>query len=135
MVTTGGYRFFADENILGVGKALAMLRRDVLHPGHPALPEVPLGSPDSVWIPLVAARGLVAFSRDKRMRTRPAERAAIAAAGLRGVWIADKRDLSNWDLMVRLTRYWNDIEHAVVVHPAGPWLGSLTTRGLRIQFP
>lgn len=63
MGSAGAYRFFADENVLGVGRALAMLRRDVLH-------------------------------------------AAIMSAGLRGVWITDKKDLSNWDMMVRLVRQW-----------------------------
>jgi hypothetical protein len=37
-------RFFVDESILGVGKALAIARTDVIHTGHPLIPEVPLGA-------------------------------------------------------------------------------------------
>ncbi len=38
-------RFYVDENILPVGKALAMLRRDIVYPGHPGMSSVQLGAP------------------------------------------------------------------------------------------
>ncbi|MGH3567695.1 MAG: hypothetical protein ACRDRH_17015 [Pseudonocardia sp.] len=44
-----------------------------MYAGHSDVPDVPLGTLDVVWMPLVAARGLVAFRRDRRIHTRPAE--------------------------------------------------------------
>ena len=71
-----GLRFFVDETSLGLGKALAIARHDVVHPGHPDLPSVPRGTLDPDWMPIVSAMGLVVISRDKRIRTKPAELAA-----------------------------------------------------------
>ena len=56
------FRWFADESVLGLGRLLARRRDDVLYPGHPALPEVPLGALDVDWMPVVAQRGRVPVS-------------------------------------------------------------------------
>ncbi len=45
-----GLRFYADESILGAGKALAIARKDLVHPGHFLVPELPLGILDPDWI-------------------------------------------------------------------------------------
>lgn len=46
-----GARYFADENALGLAKVLIRAgRTDVVHPGHPALPDVPLGTLDLDWM-------------------------------------------------------------------------------------
>jgi hypothetical protein len=34
-------RYFADENALGLAKILLRQRDDIVHPGHPLVPEVP----------------------------------------------------------------------------------------------
>lgn len=48
--------YFADENTLGLAKVLRRSgRKDFLSPGHPDLPEVPLGSLDLEWMPIVGA--------------------------------------------------------------------------------
>ncbi|GAA0840774.1 hypothetical protein ACFQVD_39740 [Streptosporangium amethystogenes subsp. fukuiense] len=57
----------------GVGRALALLRRDVIHTNHRLIPEVPLGALDDEWIPRVATRNLVVITRDKRIRTKHAK--------------------------------------------------------------
>lgn len=126
-----GPRFFFDEDTLGVGKAMALLRDDVIHTGHSAiLPEVPLGTVDTIWIPEVARRELVVITRDKRIRTRPGERELFREVGLRAFWIGSRNDLSNWDLLVRLARRWDDIEEMVEVRGPGPWFGIITETGL-----
>jgi hypothetical protein len=66
-------RFFVDESLLGLGKALAYARKDVVHAGHPLTPDAPTGATDEEWIPAVARRGLIAIGRDRHMRTRPGE--------------------------------------------------------------
>lgn len=71
--------FFVDEDTL----ALAGLP-DVVHPGHPRLPDIPRETHDRVWIPIIARRGLILVTRDKRIRREPAERSAFENAGVRG---------------------------------------------------
>ncbi|WP_031160521.1 hypothetical protein [Streptosporangium roseum] len=114
-------RFFVDETSLCVGRALALLRRDVIHTHHRLIPEVPLGTLDDDWIPKVAARELVVITRDKRIRTKHAKAMLYAQNGLRVFWIAGKRDLSNWDTMCLLTRQWDDIEREIKERGPGPW--------------
>jgi hypothetical protein len=114
-------RFFADESALGVGKALSILRDDVIHAGHPLIPNVPLGTSDPDWMPVVARRGLVVICRDAKIRRKLAERALFYSEGLRALWIGGDRDMSNWDNIVRLVRRWADIEQVMHDRPAGPW--------------
>jgi hypothetical protein len=66
-------RWFVDESALGLGKLLARGRDDVIYAGHPDLPEIPLGTLDVRWMPIVAERGWVAIRRDRRIHTRPLE--------------------------------------------------------------
>lgn len=124
-------RFYADESVLGLGKGLAALRRDVVHPGHPTVPQLRLGMLDVEWIPAVARLQLVAITRDKGMRTRRAERDAMLEHGLRCVWIGEKRDQSSWDWAVLLAR----MEELIVELGPGPWFLVLTSRGLRRVEP
>ncbi len=48
-----------DESALGLGKLLASTRDDVIFAGHPDLQEIPLGTIDVGWMPIVAERNLV----------------------------------------------------------------------------
>ena len=121
-------RFFCDESALGLGKALAAARRDVIHPGHGLIPEVPTGTLDPDWMPIVARRGLIVIARDKKIRTKPAELAAFKAHGLRAFWIGGKRDLSNWLALVRIVERWNDIERIVATRGEGPWFMAINER-------
>lgn len=114
-------RLFVDESALGLGRVLAMARRDVVHTGHPLVPEVPLGALDPDWIPAVAARGLAVIGRDKRIRTKPGELELLRGHFLRVFWIAGKRDLPTWDALSRLVRRWADIEDALTAKGPGPW--------------
>lgn len=124
-------RFCVDEDILGLGMALAIARRDVVHPGHRYLPEVPRGTVDDEWIPRVAERDLVVISRDRRLRTKPANLAALRAHQLRVFWIAGKKSLTTWDYLVRLTRRWDNIEHQIGERGPGPWFIAVYDEGVR----
>ncbi len=126
-------RFFVDESSLGIGKTLAIARRDVIHCGHPLIPEVPLGASDEVWIPAVATRGLVVIARDKRIRTKPAELLAMRQHGLRVFWISGKRDMSTWDNLNLLVRRWPDIERLLDQNVPGPWFRAVTEKKL-VEF-
>jgi PIN domain-containing protein len=83
-------RYFADENALGLAKLLIRAgRSDVVHPDHESLPELPLGPRDLAWMPVAAALGLIVLSRDRRIRTPPAELAAYRQ--LRGIASPSRR--------------------------------------------
>lgn len=119
---------------MGLGLALARLRPDTVHPGHSLIPEVPRGALDPEWIPAVAARGLIAIGRDKRVRTKPAEKQAIIDYGLRYIWIGGKRDESSWDWMRRLARYWDDLERLADQLGPGPWFITLNRGGVAVTY-
>lgn len=115
-------KFFVDESLLGLGKALAYARKDVVHAGHSLVQDAPTGASDETWIPAIAARGLIVVGRDRHMRTRPGEVALWRAHSLRVFYIAGKRDLSTWDYMGRLVRRWDEMERAIRDTGPGPWL-------------
>ncbi|SBW22696.1 hypothetical protein FDG2_2995 [Candidatus Protofrankia californiensis] len=123
-------RFYADESALGIGRTLEVARRDVVHPGHKFMPECPLGSLDTEWIPRVAVRGLIVISRDRRIRTKPAELALLREHRLRVLWIAGKKDLSTWDTLARLVRRWDDIENEIARRRTGPWFLAVQEKSL-----
>lgn len=124
------YRWFADESVLGFGRRLAARRDDVLFPGHPALPDVPLGTLDTEWMGIVSTRGLVAFHRDRRVRTRPIEVARYVDHGLRSIWFGGRKDMSSAGQVELVEHFWDRIEARVAQLGAGPWSLTLTTRGL-----
>ena len=123
--------WFVDETSLGLGKILAIAREDVVHPGHYLLAGIPTGTIDTVWIPIVGAMNLVVISRDRRIRTKPAEIAALRAARLRVFWIAGKKDLSNWDNLRLIVRSWDRMEEFVRDRGPGPWFCSVSGGGIR----
>jgi PIN domain-containing protein len=114
-------RFDVDESALGLGKTLAAARDDVIHAGHPLIPECPLGTLAPDWIQAVAARNLIVIGRDKRIRTRPAEVQQLAAAGLRVFRIGGKRDATTWGWLTWLVRHWEEIEIVIRTRGPGPW--------------
>lgn len=124
-------RFYVDESAMGLGKALAAARSDTVHCGHPLVPECPTGTPDEVWIPAVAARDLTCLGRDKHIRTRPAERRLLRQAGLRVFRVGGKKDLSTWDWLGRLHRYWPRIEEILRDRPDGPYFYLVDSNGLQ----
>ena len=124
-------RFFVDENDLALGRSLSWARRDVVHPGHPSLPNVPLGTSDPVWLRIVGRLGLVVLTRDKKIRSRPVEAAAVQTAGIRGFVLTSAGDLSTWQTLTLLVRQWDAIEAHILEHPNGPWLAALNNHGVR----
>lgn len=124
-------RLFVDESALGLGKALAIARRDIVHTGHPLVPEIPVGALDPDWIPAVAARDLAVIARDRRIRTKPGEVELLRRHGLRVFWIAGKKDGTTWDWLVRLVRRWDDIEDVLANRGAGPWFFAINAGDLK----
>jgi hypothetical protein len=124
--------YFTDENALGLGKLLRRSgREDVVYPGHENLPSVPRGTPDLEWMPIVGKAEFIVLTRDRRIRTRPAELAAYIEHGIRSVWIGVKRDLSPQDQMMLFLRHEARLGREIVKLGAGPWALALSTTGLR----
>lgn len=131
MATEVDPRFFVDETSLAVGRALALVRGDVLHPGHRRMPEVPIGADDTVWLTAVATRNLVVISRDRHIRTKPAELDAFHGLSVRAFWIAGKRDLGNWENLSRLVRAWALLEAIIEDRGPGPWFYEINLASIR----
>lgn len=124
--------YFTDENTLGLGKLLRRSGRDdVLYPGHEDLPEVPIGTPDLEWMPVIAQRDLVVVTRDRRIRTRPAELRAYSELGIRSLWIGAKQDLGPHDQIAIFLKHEARLQREIIKRGPGPWALALSPSGLR----
>lgn len=127
-----GRVYFTDENTLGLGKFLRRSgRTDVLYPGHEDLPEVPVGTPDLEWMPVLARLDAVLVTRDRRIRTRPAELRAYWEFGIRSVWIGAKQDLGPHDQLDIFLGHEDRLGREIVKRGAGPWALAMTPSGIR----
>jgi hypothetical protein len=89
-------------------------------------------APDELWIPAVTAAGRVILSKDRRLRTRPAERAAFEAAGARCfVLTAEKQD--RLSLLRCVLAAWDSIEDKVATVPA-PFMYGIGRDGRLTQW-
>jgi hypothetical protein len=111
-------RFFIDENLLAVARLLAAGGRDVAHPGHRTMPEVPLGCGDDDWMRVVGERGLVVITRDKRIRSRPVER--LIEAGVRSFVLTRAGDLTTLAMQELLDSHWTAMPAYIDAHVSGP---------------
>lgn len=124
--------YFTDENALGLGKLLRRSGRDdILYPGHDDLPEVPLGAPDLEWMRFVGEKGFIVLTRDRRIRTRPAELITYRESGVRSVWIGAKQDLSPQDQVQLFLRHEDRLRREIIKLGPGPWSLALTVAGIR----
>lgn len=124
--------YFTDENTLGLGKLLRRSGRDdVLYPGHEHLPEVPLGTLDLDWMPIVAERDLIVVTRDRRIRTRPAELRAYREHGIRSVWIGAKQDLGPPAQVELFLKHEFRLQREITKRGQGPWALAMSPSGVR----
>lgn len=120
--------YFFDENLLGVARAFDGLRSDVRYPGHPACPEIPHRAEDRTWLPVVGRAGWIVIMRDKKIRTRPGERQALMANGVRAFCLTSSGNSSSWEIASLLMRWWHRIEERA--NAPGPYIYSVTSRGV-----
>lgn len=125
-------KYFVDENLLPVGRALSHVREDVVHPGHVDLPEIHEGTKDPVWIPLVGrdALNLVVLTRDGKIRRKSAEAALCKQHRVRLVVLTGKKSLTKWENLGLLVRHWDKLDKTVTKLGNGYWAQSLTSAGL-----
>lgn len=124
--------YFTDENTLGLGKLLRLAGRDdVVYPGHEDLPEVPVGTPDLDWMPVIARRDLIVVTRDRRIRTRPAELRAYWEHGIRSVWIGAKQDLGPRQQVELFLQHEERLQREITKRGPGPWALAMSPSGVR----
>lgn len=70
------------------------------------------------------------ISRDRHIRTKPAEIALLRASHLRLFWIAGKKDIGTWDALSRLVRRWDDLESTLQARGMGPWFMAVNERSV-----
>lgn len=124
--------YFTDENTLGLGKLLRRSGRDdVVYPGHEELPEVPRETDDVDWMKVVGRKKLVVLTRERRIRSRPAELRAYFEFAIRSVWVGAKRDLGPQEQLELFLKYEARLQREVIKRGPGPWALALSPSGLR----
>lgn len=124
-------RYFVDENDLALAKALAAVYGDVVHPGHPDLPEVPRRTLDDDWLEVIGTQGLVVITRDQRIRYRHVEKRVWIEHRVRGYVLTGTTSQSTRDSLALLTHHWTAMASLVEARPTGPWMYAVTRAGLR----
>lgn len=132
MTALDDVRFVIDENLLRMAKGIVGVRRDTaVFSSAPVEGLLPAGILDTEWIPVLADRGWVVISSDRRLRTRPAEAELAVTHKLKAVHLHGLAERTAWDQLVRLVSRWDAIERQVECHPDGPWWLSLRANGAR----
>jgi PIN like domain len=131
------FRFYVDEDILGVGYGMMWLRPDVTTCGRePFAERLPRGILDVDWIPVVADLGLIAITNNHKIRTHPVEAEVALSSNARMIGLAGKiAEGTSWDKVTLLTRHWRAIEAFVDDHPTGPWWLSVSqTEAKQVEY-
>jgi hypothetical protein len=124
-------KYYVDESMMSIGKALAIVRKDVVHPGHPSCPELPQGVLDPDWLPVVGQRGWAVIMRDKRIRSRPIERQRLLDNGVRAFCLTSAGNRTSWEMLEILVRHWDRIAQQAA--EPGPFIYGVTIGGLSQQ--
>lgn len=126
------WRYFTDENSLGLGKLLRRSgRNDIVYPGLAEFPQVPLGALDLDWMPVIADHELIVVTRDRRIRTRPAELRAYWEFGIRSVWLGARHDLGPRDQVELFLHHEPRLLREITKRGPGPWALAMTGSGVR----
>jgi hypothetical protein len=120
-------RFFLDASVLGVAHRLESEVDGIVYPGHPDWP-FPQDVSDAVWLSFVGDSGWCAVVRDKKIRYRTSERAALQRHLVRAVVVATNRNLTIAENGELLRENWQSIAATLSRPPA---LYHLTSSGLR----
>jgi len=67
-------------------------------------------TPDTDWLPRIGQAGWLAISRDKKIRTRPAERQALIDASVGAFIFTQGSDPTKWEYLKMLASRLDDME-------------------------
>lgn len=125
-------RFFCDETDLALGRALEQIHvGEVVYPGHPDLPEVPRGTIDEGWLPVIGEQRLAVITRDGRIRRRPVEKRLWLDHAVRGFVLTGRGSQSTSDSVEVIEENWHRISLLLDQRPTGAWMFAVTAAGLR----
>ena len=119
---------FVDASIpRSVAQALQKVREDVLWIDD--VPDLSHATPDSVWLRRCGAESWLAITRDKKIRTRPAERRAVTEGGVGLFVLAHRKNLTRWEQLRTIVTHLDDME-ACYERTVRPFIVNLGSRGL-----
>lgn len=115
--------FFFDENIsakLATSLSVSGAPGKILHCRTQKMD----GMSDSEWIPIVAAKGWIAFSIDRNAKTRKLTSAELASQGATYVMLGQFFDhMGRWEKAKWMFQHWDQLFEAARVWPRGSvWL-------------
>lgn len=132
--------YYVDADLLGLAHVLASIRPDVTYPGdlggvvrkrlRPPCPITTTDVDDDVWIPELARRGWIILTKDRHIRDRPAEAAAVIENAAKVFAITTSREqLTVWGQLEVVMCRWRDIER--LGEPPGPFIYGMTRSSIR----
>jgi len=120
--------FYLDASLqIAVRRAIASVRDDVLYAGGPSAPAE--ATRDHVWLPQAGTGNWIVAMRDKKIRTRPGERQALDASGVRAFCLTDAGNATRWRVLELLVTRWGRIEQ-IANAEAGPYIYAVTRAGV-----
>lgn len=129
-----GVRFCFDADIRGLGMLLSRIRSDVTYPGDPGgevhrrfrppCVVTDVSTPDDVWIPQVTEQGFLIVTRDRHIRTRPREIAAVRGYGARMVALTAAEATNTFNQLEVVMCRWRDI--TTCLDRPGPFIYTAT---------
>lgn len=122
---------FIDRSVpKSVVAALQQVRNDV----EWLEPRFPHNIKDTEWLPIAGQNGWLVILRDKKVRTRPGERAAIRDNGVGCFIITVKRNINKWEYLKLLVAHMDDME-ALFARTQRPFIYTLDSRGIGRSYP
>ena len=85
---------------------------------------------DPAWLAEAGTREWVVITRDKKIRTRPAERRAIVKKNVGAFIIAQRQPLARWDVLKIVVGNLDEIERLFAETPR-PFIFTITSVGIR----
>lgn len=125
-------KWFVDESMIAIGKALASVRNDLIYPGHPDCP-IDRGTLDEDWLPVVGTNGWIVLMRDKRIRYRRPERERLIEHGVKAFCLTSSGNQTRWDMLQMLVKHWSRIQETSLLD--GPFIYGVNSGGLRRLAP
>ena len=123
-------RVYLDADVLGLAKLVCLERADFTYPGDPGgrikkreRPPCLINDPgtkDSIWIPIVAARGWLIITRDRAIQDNRAEINAVREFGAKMINLASADADRTWTQLEVLMSRWREIEP--LVDRPGPFI-------------
>ncbi len=123
-------RIFFDASLIGIARVLESQDDGIVYPGHPEWPHSQ-DAPDEVWLQYVGERDWWAILRDKRIRYRSPQRAALEEYKVRAVVITTSRNLNVEENASLLLEFWDQLKESL---DGPPSYMHLTRAGLKTML-